>query len=73
MIGNLLFQYASLLAPLALVWAVNGFQPVFVLVYGLLITRFFPQVGEENLERKQLMQKAVAILIIFAGTYLLHN
>ena len=72
-IGNLLFQYASLLAPLALVWAVNGFQPVFVLVYGLLITRFFPQVGEENLERKQLMQKAVAILIIFAGTYLLHN
>lgn len=64
--------YASLLAPLALVWVVNGFQPLFVFVYGVIITLFLPKVGRESLLKKHLLQKIVAIIVIFVGTYLLN-
>lgn len=65
------FNFATLLAPLALVTVVNGFQPFFVLVYGVILTMFFPHLGEENISRKNLLHKLVAIFLIFIGGYLL--
>jgi len=70
--ASLCFNYATLLAPLALVTLVNGFQPFFVLLYGVILTIFFPSLGEENLSRKNLSQKIFAISIMFAGSYLLN-
>ena len=72
-VASLSLRYATLLAPLALVWTVNGFQPFFVLLYGVILTLFFPQLGRESLLKKHLLQKLVAIAIIFLGTYLLNN
>jgi drug/metabolite transporter (DMT)-like permease len=69
--AKLLANFASLLAPLALIWVVNGVQPVIVLFYGIILTLFIPQWGKENLERKFLAQKIIAILIIFAGVFVL--
>lgn len=65
-------NFATLLAPLALVWVVNGFQPFFVLLYGVIITLFFPKFGTESLLKKHLVQKVVAILIMFVGVLLLN-
>lgn len=70
-IAKLLANFASLLAPLALVWVVNGFQPLIVFIYGVLLTLFIPRWGKESLERKAVTQKILAIVIIFIGIVLL--
>lgn len=72
-IASLAFRFATLLAPLALVWTVNGFQPFFVFLYGVLITLFFPKLGMESLARRHIAQKIVTIAIMFIGTYILLN
>lgn len=63
--------YATLLAPIALVTTVNGFQPVFVFIFGIGLTLFFPKVGKESLSKNDLAQKILAIGIITVGTYIL--
>lgn len=63
--------YASLLAPVALVLTVNGFQPFFVFVYGVILTWFFPHISRESLKPKLLLQKISAIVLIFIGTLFL--
>jgi len=70
-VAKLLANFASLLAPLALVWVVNGFQPLIVFIYGLILTIFFPWIGKENISKKSIFQKLIAIAIIFIGAYLL--
>lgn len=67
------FNYASLLAPLALVTLVNGFQPFFVIGIGVVATLFISNANKESLLKKHLAQKVVSVVIIFAGTYLLFN
>jgi len=68
-VAKLLANFASLLAPLALVWVVNGFQPLIVFIYGIIITIFLPQLGKEALTKKIVFQKLIAIGIIFIGVY----
>lgn len=72
-IAVMCMRFATLLAPLALVWVVNGFQPFFVFVYGLILTLFFPNLGKESLAKKHVIQKVIAIFIMFIGTYLINN
>jgi len=72
-IASLTFRFVTLLAPLALVWTVNGFQPFFVFLYGVLITIFFPQLGAESLAKKHIIQKIITIIIMFIGTYILNT
>ena len=71
-IGKAVFNFATLLAPLALVSAVNGFQQAFIFIYGIILTLFFPSLGRESLIKKHLAQKLIAISIMLAGTYLLN-
>lgn len=71
-IAKIIMNFATLLAPLALVWVVNGFQPFFVLFFGIIITLFSPHFSKENLLKKHLAQKVIAILIMFIGVYLLN-
>ena len=63
--------YATLLAPIALVMTVNGFQPVFVFIFGIILTLFFPKIAKESLQKNELAQKILAIGIITVGTYIL--
>jgi len=63
--------YATLLAPIALVMTVNGFQPLFVFLFGILITLFFPKAEKESLSRNVIAQKILAIGIITIGTVVL--
>lgn len=65
-------NFATLLAPLALVNVVSGFQPLFVFLYGIVITLFFPKLGKESLLKKHLLQKIIAIIVMLIGTYILH-
>jgi drug/metabolite transporter (DMT)-like permease len=67
--GNLSLNYAFLLAPIALVRVVEGYQPIFVLIFGVLITKMFPHILQEKMHWKHLAPKIVAILVIFIGSY----
>lgn len=69
--AKLLANFASLLVPLTLVWVVNGFQPMIVFIYGVILTIFIPRWGKEDLGKKVVIQKVSAMLIIFLGILLL--
>jgi drug/metabolite transporter (DMT)-like permease len=71
--AKLLANFASLLAPLALIWVINGFQPLIVFIYGLVLTVFFPWIGSEKIDKKNILQKLLAMAIIFEGAFLLFN
>lgn len=59
---------ATLMAPLALVYLVtDGFQPFFVLAFGIIITVFFPKIAQENIDRASLAQKFISIFIMGIG------
>lgn len=70
-IAKMCMNFATLLAPIALVWVINDFQPFFVFLFGILITLSFPKFATENITRKHLLQKTIAIAIMFAGVYML--
>ncbi|GBE16441.1 EamA-like transporter family protein [bacterium BMS3Abin15] len=69
--ANMIIKYAFMLAPLALVWTVNGFQPFFVLIFGILLSMFFPHIIKEDITKKHLIKKLLFIIIIFIGGYFL--
>jgi drug/metabolite transporter (DMT)-like permease len=70
--GKMLQNLATLLAPLALTVAVNGFQPIFVLVYGILFTLFFPHIVSETISKRHLFFKSISIAIIIFGALLIN-
>jgi len=69
--GNIIFGFAYLLAPVALVLLAESYQPLFALCIGIFLTMFFPKIIEEKIHIKHLWQKGFAILITGLGTYLL--
>ncbi len=70
-IAVIIFSYATLLAPVALVGLVNGFQPFFVFLLGIMITLIAPRLIKEDLSKKKLIQKIIFIVILFIGAALL--
>lgn len=69
--GNVFTNYALLLAPVALVLVVSSYQPVFVLIIGVLLTLFFPKIASEKLTAKHLLHKVFSLAVILIGTYML--
>jgi drug/metabolite transporter (DMT)-like permease len=63
--------YATLLAPVALVFVVNSFQPLFVFALGVILTLLLPQVAKESLGRTQMLQKGVGIGFMLVGGYVI--
>jgi hypothetical protein len=62
---------ASLLAPLALIATVHSLQPLFAFAYAVLLTRYAPRYGHEQLSRAIIAQRLLAICLIVAGTWAL--
>jgi drug/metabolite transporter (DMT)-like permease len=62
---------ASLLAPLALISTLHGLQPLFVFIYGVLLTLYLPRYGRERLGAAIVFQKVAAIALMIVGTSLL--
>jgi drug/metabolite transporter (DMT)-like permease len=68
--GDWALAFSALLAPVFFVQMVSAFQPIFVFIFGLLITIFLPKIGREALEHKLFIQKLVGIFIIIFGALL---
>lgn len=63
--------FALLLAPVTLVMTVNGMQPVFVLIFGVILTLLFPKIFKESLLKKNIIQKIIAVLLVTVGACML--
>jgi len=70
-LGNIIFAFAYIMAPVALVLLTDSFQPVFALIIGVFLTIFFPKISVEKIGAKHLWPKIIAICITGIGTYLL--
>jgi drug/metabolite transporter (DMT)-like permease len=69
--GNVTLNYAFLLAPVVLVRIVEGYQPIFVLILGIIITKKAPMFLQEKITSRHLVQKTLAIVIVCLGSYLM--
>jgi uncharacterized membrane protein len=71
--GDGIFSFASLLAPVAVISSLGGLQPAFVFIFGIILTVFFPKISKEKIGKYDLLQKAIAIILIVLGTYLIRE
>ena len=72
--ANILQNWAFALAPLAYIAIINalqGIQYVFLLIFTVLLSLKFPKILREEISKKILFQKIIAILLIGAGLTLL--
>ena len=68
--GGLGLRYALLLAPLSLVQAIGSTTSLFVFIFGIILSVFFPSLGKEDLSAKNLLQKSLSAILIAAGVVL---
>ena len=73
LLGNLTSNAAILLGPVSLVAVVGGFQGLLVLIWAIYLSRYFPKILKEEIDRKVLLIKAFAISLMIGGLYLLHG
>lgn len=69
--GNLLTNFALLLAPVAMVYLVGSFQPAILMILIILGTKFFPKIIKEDISKKVLMPKIIAIGLMILGSAIL--
>jgi hypothetical protein len=72
MIGNLANNFATLLAPVAIVLVVSSYQPLFVFIGGIFLTLFLPKVAVEKISTKHFFHKLISIFIIIIGSVFLY-
>ncbi len=69
--GILLNQWALSLAPASLVFAFEGSQVVFVFIIASLLSLFAPHLIKEEIDKKNILLKIAAIIIMIIGTLIL--
>ncbi|MFA6251630.1 MAG: DMT family transporter [Candidatus Paceibacterota bacterium] len=69
--GNLLTNFALLLAPVAMVYLIGSFQPAIVLLLIIVGTKFFPHIIKENISHRVLIQKITAVIVMIIGSVFL--
>ncbi len=61
--------FAISLLSVSLVSVLAGFQPLFTLIYGIILSLWFPHIVKEVITKKTLGLKLVSILMIIVGSY----
>ena len=69
--GNLLTNFALLLAPISMVYLVGSFQPAIVLFLTILCTSFLPHIAKENMDKYAIFPKIAAVGIMIIGSIIL--
>jgi drug/metabolite transporter (DMT)-like permease len=68
-VAMLSFYFAISAAPISIVGAIPSVQPAFVLLYVLLFSAFLPKIIREENTRNTIILKALAVVLIFIGTW----
>ncbi len=69
--GNLVSNYALLLAPVAIVYTINSFQPAIILLITIFCTFFLPNIVKEDLRKKVIIPKLIAVVVVVVGSIML--
>lgn len=69
LVAMLSFYFAISMAPISIVSAMPSVQPAFVLLYVLLFSAFLPKILREENTRSAIILKALAVILIFIGTW----
>lgn len=59
--------FAYLLAPVALVSVIGSTQPLFVMIYGIILSVWFPHIVKEDIQKSTILVKLAAIILIIIG------
>lgn len=70
-IGTVIFTYTYLYVPVTVTNLLGSYQSVFVLVIGIVLSRFMPKLTNEKFTTRTIIQKFAAILLMMSGTYFL--
>lgn len=70
--GGLGVRYATLLAPVSIVQAISSTSTLFVFVFGIILTLFFPSLGRENVSRDSILQKGIATILVVVGVIIIN-
>ena len=65
--GGLGVRFASLLAPVVIISAISSTTTLFVFIFGILLTIFFPKIAHEDISKKNLIQKGIAVVLVTIG------
>ena len=66
-LGN---RYALLFAPLSIVQAIGSTTTLFVFIFGVMLSIFFPRFGRETLSGRELTKKGIAAVLVAVGVAL---
>lgn len=72
--ANVLQSFAIFLTPVGFLPVLNslrGLQYIFLFVFTLFITRFFPKILKEKISKKSIIRKTASIFLIVAGLVIL--
>lgn len=61
--------FAISLISVGIVSVLSGLQPVFVLIYGIVLSLWFPKIIKEAISKNVLIQKVMSIALMFIGLY----
>jgi uncharacterized membrane protein len=71
-LAQLTVSYAFVLSSAALVSAIGGVQSFFVLLFGLILSIWFPRIIQEKIDKITILTKIISIFSIFIGVYLVY-
>lgn len=72
-VGNIMNNFALLLAPVVLVTLVSAYMPLVVFLMGLLFTFVLPKFITERVSKRHLLHKTLAIAVVVIGSILLYT
>jgi transporter family protein len=65
-------SYAVSLVAVPFVYIIGGVQPVFVLVFGIILTLWFPNIIQEDIKKTVVAHKLISVLFMFLGLFLVY-
>ena len=68
--GMVLITYAASVGPITLVNALSSLQPMFVFIFAVMLSIFFPRILEERVKGRTLLLKLIAIVMMVGGAVL---
>lgn len=65
--GRIFYFLAIMLGSVSLVSVISGFESVFVLIYAILLSKYLPKLFKEEIDKKTILHKIIAIFLMFIG------
>jgi drug/metabolite transporter (DMT)-like permease len=69
--GSMAATYAIFLVPVTLEKGISALQPIFVLLYAIILSKFFPNLFKEKIDKASIFKKVVLFVIMTIGVILI--